>query len=146
MNPGVTPPYAGRRLRKTTVPAMTKARSAIPPPATPMGKVEFESSSPSAAIAAGIKVDVVVVGGTVVVELVVVGGTVVVELVVVVSSGGCVVVVVGRGRVVVVVVVVGRGRVVVVVGGAVVGGVVVVGGVSTMSVNPEVPPTSSKNV
>jgi hypothetical protein len=123
MNPGVTPPYAGRRLRKTTVPAMTKASSAIPPPATAIGKVEFESSSPSAAIAAGIKVDVVVVGGTVVVELVVV-----------VSSGGCVVVVVGRGRVVVVV------------GGAVVGGVVVVGGVSTMSVNPEVPPTSSKNV
>ena len=86
---------------------------------------------------------VVVVGGTVVVELVVVvGGSVVV-----VSSGAWVVVVVGARVVVVVVgrrvVVVVGGRVVVVVAGAV---VVVTAGVSTMSVNPELPPTLSKIV
>jgi hypothetical protein len=137
-------------------PATSAANRANPPPNQPIGKLEPESPLPRAAIPAGTRVDVVVVGGRVeVVELVVaVGGTVVVELVVVVggsvvvvSSGAWVVVVVGARVVVVVVgrrvVVVVDGRVVVVVGGAV---VVVTAGVSTMSVNGELPPTSSRIV
>lgn len=96
--------------------------------------------SPSATIAAGTSVEVVVVGGIVdvVVELVVVdggnvvvvgGAVVVVDDVVVVSGGGSVVVVVGAR---VVVVVVGARVVVVVVGAAVV--VVVAGGVLMIKV------------
>jgi hypothetical protein len=134
------------RFERTTTYAAAPTRAAMTAPIaiTGTGHPDDESPLSGAAIPAGTRVEVVVVGGSVVV---VVGGTVVVVATVVVVSGTVVVV---SGTVVVVsgtVVVVVGGRVVVVVGRVVVVGadvvvvgadVVVVGGAAaTFSVNPD---------
>jgi hypothetical protein len=146
VKPDAVDACAGLSLRYRRTVASANATAPSPPPTQATGIFGAAESSPSAAIATGTRVELVVVGGivVVVVELVVVVGgsvvvvtatVVVVELVVVV--GGTVVVVVVGARVVVVVV--GR-RVVVVVAGAVV--VVVAGGVLTVRLkNPTLSPS-----